>query len=109
MEQIFAVDNMYPPISKYPVVAQSSLAVRLHEFLPLLCPRAAVYSQLKLRRVAKVTPQRVTTLRFHPSSTKRLVAAGDKRGDLALWDVVSATTSHFQPIINQRIFFFFFV
>ena len=52
--------------------------------------RAAIYSKLKLKRVAKVTPKRGTALQFHPSTSRTLVAMGDKHGNFSLWGVVRA-------------------
>ena len=39
--------------------------------------------------VAKLTPNRITSTCFHPTTSKVLVAAGDKEGYLGLWDVDS--------------------
>lgn len=36
-------------------------------------------------RVVKVLPSACTHLGFHPTETAWLLAAGDKRGNLALW------------------------
>lgn len=36
--------------------------------------------------MAKVVPERIYSLAFHPSSTKLLVAAGDTWGKIGLWD-----------------------
>ncbi|KAK9469586.1 WD40-repeat-containing domain protein [Lipomyces arxii] len=35
----------------------------------------------------KITPERVYTIGFHPSASKRLVFAGDKIGNLGVWDI----------------------
>lgn len=37
-------------------------------------------------RNIKVVPERITTMTFHPSNLKRIVFAGDKVGNLGLWD-----------------------
>ena len=46
---------------------------------------------LKIREdhIAKVVPQRIFSVAFHPSETKPIVFAGDKWGRLGVWDVVS--------------------
>ena len=43
---------------------------------------------LNERRVAKVVPDRITSLAFHPLSASPIVAAGDKWGRLGIWQVV---------------------
>lgn len=40
--------------------------------------------------VAKVVPEKVYAVAVHPSSSKLLVACGDKRGNLGLWNVDEA-------------------
>ncbi|ANB12079.1 Cmr1p [Sugiyamaella lignohabitans] len=37
----------------------------------------------------KVTSERIFSVAFHPSETKRIVLAGDKMGELGLWDIDS--------------------
>lgn len=37
----------------------------------------------------KVTPERIFSIAFHPTSSKKLVMAGDKLGHLGMWDVES--------------------
>ena len=46
-------------------------------------------SQLTINEmgVAKVVPEKVYAVAVHPSSSKLLVACGDKRGNLGLWNV----------------------
>mmetsp|Transcript_12586 Transcript_12586/g.25160 ORF Transcript_12586/g.25160 Transcript_12586/m.25160 type:complete len:781 (-) Transcript_12586:525-2867(-) len=58
------------------------------------------------RDVAKVVPERIFSLAFHPSTQKLLVAAGDKWGNLGLFDpdcadeaqAVTLFTPHSRPV-----------
>lgn len=66
-----------------------------------LIARTAEYSKLTLMEdhVAKVTKSRITVTFVHPSTSKVLIAAGDKEGYLGLWapddnDVVSLSKPH---------------
>ncbi len=49
------------------------------------------FSKMKItpNRVAKVTRDRVYSVAIHPGQDNVLVCAGDKRGRLGIWDVVS--------------------
>lgn len=49
---------------------------------------ADAFSQLSLSSndVIKLTPQRITAVALHPSSSRILAAAGDKNGYLGIWD-----------------------
>ena len=38
--------------------------------------------------VAKLVPHRIFSMAFHPAKYKTLVLAGDKWGNLGIWDVV---------------------
>lgn len=42
--------------------------------------------------IAKVTPDRIYSVACHPSETKMIAGAGDKRGYVGLWDVDSTTS-----------------
>ena len=44
--------------------------------------------------VAKMTESRVTSVWIHPATDKVLVGAGDKAGNLGIWDVRSTTTGN---------------
>ena len=44
--------------------------------------------------VAKVTPDRIYSVASHPSESKMIACAGDKRGYIGLWDVDSASESN---------------
>ena len=44
--------------------------------------------------MAKVVPNRIFSLAIHPSTSKLLVAAGGKWGNVGLWDVMDRTSSH---------------
>lgn len=44
--------------------------------------------------VAKVTPDRIYSVACHPSETKVIAGAGDKRGYVGLWDVDSTSESN---------------
>ena len=44
--------------------------------------------------VAKVTESRITSVWIHPATDKLLVGAGDKGGNLGIWDVRSTTTGN---------------
>lgn len=51
-------------------------------------------SQLKIDSeecVAKVVPDRIYSVAFHPSSSKIITCAGDKQGYIGLWDVDSTS------------------
>ncbi|GAA6011581.1 hypothetical protein JCM11491_004695 [Sporobolomyces phaffii] len=45
---------------------------------------------LELRSIVKVVPERIYSLVVHPDTTKDLVFAGDKYGNIALWDATTA-------------------
>ena len=47
-------------------------------------------SNLSLRGLVKVTPDRVYSLVVHPSTSMDLVFAGDKTGHIGLWDATEA-------------------
>jgi WD40 repeat protein len=70
----------------------SSLLDLLGKMTPSDCEGREVtgsveYSNLTLceEHIAKVTKSRITTSIFHPSTSKILIAAGDKEGHLGLW------------------------
>ena len=44
--------------------------------------------------VAKVTESRITAVWIHPATDKILIGAGDKGGNLGIWDVNSTTTGN---------------
>ncbi|XP_043229356.1 WD repeat-containing protein 76-like [Amphibalanus amphitrite] len=48
---------------------------------------AAALTDLALDTLAKVTPLRIASMAFSPLRQKHVLAAGDKRGVLGLWDV----------------------
>jgi WD repeat-containing protein 76 len=43
--------------------------------------------QLHAEDVVKLTPSRITAVTFHPSTTRMMAAAGDKNGNIGIWDV----------------------
>ncbi len=43
--------------------------------------------------VAKVVPERIYSVSFHPSSHKLIATAGDKKGFVGLWDVDAVSTA----------------
>lgn len=51
--------------------------------------------------VVKLTAQRVTSVAFHPTTSKLLAAAGDKVGHVSLWDVNSGAIHRFQPHVSN--------
>ena len=46
--------------------------------------------KIKEGRIAKLVPHRIFSMAFHPAKYKKLVVAGDKWGNLGIWDVVRA-------------------
>ncbi|GAA5983166.1 hypothetical protein JCM5350_007905 [Sporobolomyces pararoseus] len=62
---------------------------------------------LSLRSIVKVCPERIYSLVVHPDVQKDLVFAGDKYGNIALWDATDAgktfeTTSEEKPTSSIR-------
>ena len=44
---------------------------------------------VKINNVRKIIPSRITTMAFHPSCDKTIICAGDKTGNIGVWNVVS--------------------
>ena len=44
--------------------------------------------KIKEGHVAKLVPHRIFSMAFHPAKYKTLVVAGDKWGNLGIWNVV---------------------
>ena len=57
---------------------------------PIFCSYKTSLQRLKIREehVAKLVPNRIFSIAFHPARYKTLVFAGDKWGKLGIWDVV---------------------
>ena len=43
------------------------------------------------RNVAKIVPEKILSMAFHPTSTRPILCAGDKWGSIGFWDIVSHT------------------
>lgn len=56
--------------------------------------------KIKEGHIAKLVPHRIFSMAFHPAKYKTLVVAGDKWGNLGIWDVVR---DHFLWILNEYI------
>ena len=56
----------------------------------LFCSYKKSLQGLKIRgeHIAKLVPHRIFSMAFHPAKYKTLVFAGDKWGNLGIWDVV---------------------
>jgi hypothetical protein len=52
--------------------------------------------------IAKLTAHRVACTYIHPSESKLLIAAGDKTGNLGLWDVNKASSSEVQSVYKYK-------
>eukprot|EP00428_Durinskia_dybowskii_P067383 CAMPEP_0170378152 /NCGR_PEP_ID=MMETSP0117_2-20130122/12660_1 /TAXON_ID=400756 /ORGANISM="Durinskia baltica, Strain CSIRO CS-38" /LENGTH=582 /DNA_ID=CAMNT_0010633511 /DNA_START=63 /DNA_END=1811 /DNA_ORIENTATION=+ len=52
--------------------------------------------------VAKLTEDRITSVCFHPSADKMIVFAGDKSGNLGLWDVSRSEQSEIHGVYKYR-------
>ncbi|KAJ1442007.1 WD40-repeat-containing domain protein [Ochromonadaceae sp. CCMP2298] len=52
--------------------------------------------------IAKLTANRVACTYIHPSESKLLIAAGDKTGELGLWDVDKAAASEVQAVYKYK-------
>lgn len=61
------------------------------------------YSKLSCTDVAKLVQHRITSTLVHPSEDKTIVAAGDKRGNLGIWN---ASENAQQSESNDDIFYF---
>ncbi|GAA5904023.1 Cmr1p [Sporobolomyces salmoneus] len=59
-----------------------------------------ITESLELRSIIKVVPERIYSLAVHPDTTKDLVFAGDKYGNIALWDATNAGQSS-QPSTTE--------
>lgn len=61
----------------------------------LFCSYKKTLQRLKIREghVAKVVPDRIFSIAFHPARRKTLVFAGDKWGKIGIWDVVRKKSS----------------
>ena len=44
--------------------------------------------KIKEGRIAKLVPHRIFSMAFHPAKYKPLVVAGDKWGNIGIWNVV---------------------
>ena len=45
--------------------------------------------KLDIQHLAKVTKERIYSIAVHPSCEKVLACAGDKSGNIGIWDVVT--------------------
>lgn len=62
---------------------------KLKSFLSLFSYKKAMQSlEITEGHVAKLVPHRIFSMAFHPAKYKTLVLAGDKWGNLGIWDVV---------------------
>jgi WD40 repeat protein len=52
--------------------------------------------------VAKLTENRITSVCFHPASDKLVVLAGDKSGNLGLWDVQKTESSDISGVYKYQ-------
>lgn len=52
--------------------------------------------------IAKLTESRITSVYIHPSITKTIVFAGDKLGNLSLWDVDKSNISELDGIYKYK-------
>lgn len=73
---------------------KSSLAAADISMYDDLQPKFNALSIDKEEWVAKVTPDRIYSVAAHPSESKLIVGAGDKRGYVGLWDVDAAMTDN---------------
>ena len=49
---------------------------------------------VKINNVRKVIPSRITTMAFHPSCDKTIICAGDKTGNIGVWNVDETSTDN---------------
>ena len=49
---------------------------------------------VKINNVRKVVPSRITTMAFHPSCDKTIICAGDKAGNIGVWNVDETSTEN---------------
>ena len=62
---------------------------KLKSFLSLFSYKKVMQSlEIIEGHVAKLVPHRIFSMAFHPAKYKTLVLAGDKWGNLGIWDVV---------------------
>ena len=55
--------------------------------------------------MAKVTPNRIFSLTVHPTESKLLIAAGEKWGDVGIWDANDYTSeTHGVHLFSVRYF-----
>lgn len=69
---------------KYPV----SLNKKEFSFYFFSYKKSLQSLRIKEGHIAKVVPHRIFSMAFHPARYKTLVLAGDKWGNLGIWDVV---------------------
>ena len=72
---------------------RSTTATGSDENLNSLKPQADGLSLDAEDCVAKVVPDRIYSLAFHPSPHKLIVAAGDKKGHVGLWDIDASSNN----------------
>lgn len=62
---------------------------KLKSVLSLFSYKKAMQSlEITEGHVAKLVPHRIFSMAFHPAKYKTLILAGDKWGNLGIWDVV---------------------
>ncbi|KAJ9476478.1 DNA damage-binding protein CMR1 [Pseudozyma hubeiensis] len=52
-----------------------------------------ILNKMTLKSAAKVTPKRVYSMAYHPSTDKDLVFVGDKEGSIGVWDAAPTASS----------------
>jgi WD40 repeat protein len=65
----------------------------MRSFLSLVSNNGKVFGTLLTLADIKITPERIYSLGFHPSSEKPLVFAGDKLGNLGIFDASQSGTN----------------
>jgi hypothetical protein len=53
--------------------------------------------RVSVDNVRKIVFGRITTMTFHPSCDKTIICAGDSKGNLGFWNVVSKEYLRFSP------------
>jgi hypothetical protein len=51
--------------------------------------------RVNVENVCKIVWERITTMTFHPSCDKTIICAGDRKGNIGFWNVVSKETLRF--------------